>query len=167
MSLLDKTEISKLKKQSDELTVKLAKLSKDNETLKTDNTLYLSQINELKDQVTATLGSVEMIEQLTLSNLDLESKIDELKETIADLEAINEVNDQLQESAREEEKELRRHLDISETRIREAEKQIELLKYNLADQEKTILKFREKVKLLSVSPGLMIMMMMMMKIYVC
>lgn len=60
-----------------------------------------------------------MIEQLTEQNLDLEAKIEELRETIADLEAINEVNDQLQESAREEEKELRQALDISQNRIRE------------------------------------------------
>ena len=77
------------------------------------------EINELKDQVTATLGSVQMIEQLTEQNLDLEAKIIELRETIADLEEINEVNDQLQENAREEEKELRQNLDLAESRIRE------------------------------------------------
>ena len=60
-----------------------------------------------------------MIEQLTEQNLDLEAKIIELRETIADLEAINEVNDQLQESAREEERELRQTLDINENRVRE------------------------------------------------
>lgn len=113
-----------------------------------------------------------MIEQLTEQNLDLEAKLVELRETIADLEAINEVNDQLQESAREEERELRQTLDINENRVREvrfldeiyrmavlltdsicekAERQIESLKYNLADQEKTILKFRDLVKQLQVS----------------
>ena len=60
-----------------------------------------------------------MIEQLTEKNLDLEEKVMEMKETIADLEAINDVNDQLQESAKEEEKELRQCLDLSENRIRE------------------------------------------------
>ena len=91
-----------------------------------------------------------MIEQLTEQNLDLEARVIELRETIADLEAINEVNDQLQESAREEERELRQTLDINENRIREAERHIESLKYNLADQEKTILKFRDLVKQLQV-----------------
>lgn len=60
-----------------------------------------------------------MIEQLTEQNLDLETKIVELKETIYDLEAINDVNDQLQETAREEERELRQNLDMAESRIRE------------------------------------------------
>lgn len=146
MSLADKTEINRLKKLSEEATGKLSKLQKENEQLKADSVDHLAQINDLKDQVTATLGSVQMIEQLTEQNLDLEEKLAELREANADLEAINEVNDQLQESAREEERELRRMLDVSESRVRESERQIEQIKYTLADQEKTILKFRELVK---------------------
>lgn len=150
MSLADKNEINRLKKSNEEATTKLAKLQKENEQLKSETTTQLAQINELNDQVTATLGSVQMIEQLTEQNLDLEEKLAEMRETIADLEAINDVNDQLQDNAREEERELRRSLDMSEARVREAERQIELLKYTLADQEKTILKFRELVKQLQV-----------------
>lgn len=146
MSLADKTEINRLKKTSEEASGKLAKLQKENEQLRAESIDQLAQINDLKDQVTATLGSVQMIEQLTEQNLDLEEKLAELREANADLEAINDVNDQLQESAREEERELRRMLDLSESRVREAERQIELIKYTLADQEKTIIKFRELVK---------------------
>lgn len=40
-------------------------------------------------KVTATLGSVQMIEQLTEQNLDLESKLGEMRETIADLVSNN------------------------------------------------------------------------------
>jgi dynactin 1 len=65
------------------------------------------------------MGSVEMIEQLTEQNLDLETKIEEMRETIADLEEMNEVNEQIQESARDEERELRQNLDLKENRIRE------------------------------------------------
>ena len=60
-----------------------------------------------------------MIEQLTEQNLDLETKIEEMRETIADLEEMNEVNEQIQESARDEERELRQNLDLKENRIRE------------------------------------------------
>ena len=65
------------------------------------------------------MGSVEMIEQLTEQNLDLETKIEEMRETIADLEEMNEVNDQLLENARDEERELRQNLDLKENKIRE------------------------------------------------
>ena len=65
------------------------------------------------------MGSVEMIEQLTEQNLDLETKIEEMRETIADLEEMNDVNEQIQESARDEERELRQQLDLKENQIRE------------------------------------------------
>ncbi len=119
LSLQDKSEINSLRKQNEENQKKLTSLTKENESLKEQNSSNMIEINELKDQVTATLGSVQMIEQLTEQNLDLEAKIIELRETIADLEEINEVNDQLQENAREEEKELRQNLDLAESRIRE------------------------------------------------
>lgn len=146
LNLQEKNEMSIMRKQNEELSQKVLKLSKENETLKTENISAQDLINELQDQVTANLGSVQMIEQLTERNLDLESKVIELKDEIADLEAINEVNDQLQENAREEERELRQNLDLADARIRDSEKQIELLKYNIADHEKTILKFRDLVK---------------------
>ena len=56
---------------------------------------------------------------MTEQNLDYEIKINELRDSISDLEAINEVNDQLVESAHEEENELRQNLDMAEMRIRE------------------------------------------------
>ena len=59
-----------------------------------------------------------MIERLTELNLELKTKIAELRETIYDLEAINDVNDQLQEAARDEERELSQNRDMAESRIR-------------------------------------------------
>ena len=51
LNLQDKTEINHLRKQNEELTVKLKATTKENETLKTDAAFNQSQINELKDQV--------------------------------------------------------------------------------------------------------------------
>ena len=59
--------------------------------------------DELKEQVNAALGAEEMVETLTDQNRDLEEKVRKLKETVGDLEAINEMNDELQENARETE----------------------------------------------------------------
>ena len=120
MSHQDKSEINNLRKQLDELNTKSAQLSKENEKLKNEYSANQIQISELNDQVTATMGSVQMIESLTEQNLDLETKIVKLEETIADLEEMNEVNDQILEGIREEEKELRQNLDMAESRIREA-----------------------------------------------
>lgn len=150
LNLADKNELGRLRKQLDEAGARAAKLTKENEQLRVEASDQLAQIGELKDQVTATLGSVQMIEQLTEQNLDLEEKLTEARDACADLEAINDVNDQLLESARDEERELRRALDMSEARVRDAEANIEQLKYTLADQDKTIVKFRELVKQLQV-----------------
>jgi dynactin 1 len=146
MSIKDKTDIANKSKQCDDLAAKLKQITKENENFKAEKNDQISQINDLKDQLVATMGSVQIIEQLTEQNLDLEAKVMELQETIVDLEAINEVNDQLQESSKEEERELRQNLDLAECRTREFERSIELLKYTIADHEKTILKFRELVK---------------------
>ena len=70
-------------------------------------------------QVDAALGAEEMVETLTDRNLNLEEKVTELLETVADLEAINDMNDQLQENARELELELREELDMANSKIRE------------------------------------------------
>ncbi len=145
MSLQDKTEINSLRKQTEDLNAKLKSSSKEIEALKNEKDLLSTQINDLKDQVTATLGSVEMIEQLTEQNLDYEAKINELRETILDLEAINDVNDQLAETAHEEEHEMRQNLDMAQSRIRECEKEIEFLKYKIADHISDIVKYRERV----------------------
>jgi len=119
LSHQDKSEINNLRKQLEEISTKSAQLSKENDRLKTEFNANQIQINELNAQVTATMGSVQIIESLTEKNLDLETKIVTLEETIADLEEMNEVNDQILEGIREEEKELRQNLDMTESRIRE------------------------------------------------
>lgn len=76
-------------------------------------------------QVDAALGAEEMVETLTDRNLNLEEKVAELLETVADLEAINDMNDQLQENARELELELREELDMANSRIREVREEVD------------------------------------------
>ncbi|MGH0160179.1 UNVERIFIED_CONTAM: hypothetical protein FKN15_060761 [Acipenser sinensis] len=84
-----------------------------------------------------------MVETLTERSLDLEEKVRELRETVSDLEAINEMNDELQENARETELELREQLDLGSARVREAEKRVEAAQETVADYQQTIKKYRE------------------------
>ncbi|KAK1889640.1 Dynactin subunit 1 [Dissostichus eleginoides] len=100
-------------------------------------------VDELKEQVDAALGSEEMVETLTERNLDLEEKVRELRETVTDLEAINEMNDELQENGRETEMELREHVDLSGAKVREAEKKVEAAQETVADYQQTINKYRD------------------------
>lgn len=70
-------------------------------------------------------------------------------------EAINEMNDELQENARETELELREMLDLGAARVREAEKRVEAAQETVADYQQTIKKYRELTAHLQVrhSPG--------------
>lgn len=67
-------------------------------------------VSELQEQTEAALGAEEMVESLIEKNLNLEEKVSKLAEAVADLEALQDVNDQLQESAKEMEMELRDEL---------------------------------------------------------
>lgn len=58
-------------------------------------------------------------------------------------EAINEMNDELQENARETELELREMLDLGAARVREAEKRVEAAQETVADYQQTIKKYRD------------------------
>lgn len=58
-------------------------------------------------------------------------------------EAINEMNDELQENARETELELREQLDMAGARVREAQKRVEAAQETVADYQQTIKKYRQ------------------------
>lgn len=58
-------------------------------------------------------------------------------------EAMNEMNDELQENARETELELREQLDMAGARVREAQKRVEAAQETVADYQQTIKKYRQ------------------------
>ena len=104
-----------------------------------------SQISDLKEQVDFNLGSQEMVEILTEKNLKQEDKIKELEENIVQLEEIYEINEQLQETAREAELELKEELDTMVVKLNEMQKRYEESQENLAEYESTIQKLRDIV----------------------
>ena len=65
-------------------------------------------------QVDAALGAEEMVENLTTKCLDLEDKLALLVEEKIDLEALHDINEEMQENAREIELELREEIDMTE-----------------------------------------------------
>ncbi|XP_065221310.1 dynactin subunit 1-like isoform X2 [Planococcus citri] len=127
-----KNENTELRKVSDKYQAKIAEL---------ENT-----IAELHEQVDAALGAEEMVEQLGLQKLGLEDKIKELQEAVADLEELQDINDQLQEDSRELELQLREEVDLANVATREALREKENALEALADRELTIVKFRELVQ---------------------
>ena len=70
-------------------------------------------------KVDAALGAEEMVQQLADSKLTLEECVKELEEAVADLEALQDMNEQLQEGTWELEIELREEVDLSNFATRE------------------------------------------------
>ena len=58
-----------------------------------------------------------MVENLTEKNLNLEEKVAQLTEAVQDLEALQDINEQLQESSKELEMELRDDLQHAQVTI--------------------------------------------------
>jgi len=77
------------------------------------------QISDLQEQVDAALGAEEMVEQLAVKKMELEDKVKLLEEEIAELEALEEVHEQLVESNHELELDLREELDLAHSAKRE------------------------------------------------
>lgn len=64
------------------------------------------EVTELREQLDAYIGGEEMIEQLTERNLDLGEKVTLLETTLKDLEALRDLNEELEEAHLETEKQL-------------------------------------------------------------
>ena len=91
------------------------------------------------------IGAEEMVETLTTKCLDLEDKYNIVYEEKADLENLHEMDEELQENARELELELREDLDLANGKIRELERSREVAQDVIKDHEATISKFRDLV----------------------
>ncbi|XP_019605875.2 dynactin subunit 1 isoform X5 [Rhinolophus sinicus] len=143
LSSSEKQEHVKLQKLMEKKNQELEVVRQQRERLQEELSQAESTIDELKEQVDAALGAEEMVEMLTDRNLNLEEKVRELRETVGDLEAINEMNDELQENARETELELREQLDMAGARVREAQKRVEAAQETVADYQQTIRKYRQ------------------------
>ncbi|XP_078530717.1 dynactin subunit 1 isoform X7 [Lissotriton helveticus] len=143
LSASEKQEHIRVQKHLEKKNVELETLRQQREKLLEEVKQAEKTIDELKEQVDAALGAEEMVEMLTERNLDLEEKVRGLRETVNDLEAINEMNDELQENARETELELREQLDMASARVREAEKRVEAAQETVADYQHTIKKYRD------------------------
>ncbi|CAL1693902.1 unnamed protein product [Somion occarium] len=103
------------------------------------------QIEDLKMQLDDALGAEEMLVQLTERNLMLGEKIEEMRITIEDLEALKELNDELEENHVETEKVMQEDLNAKDADIFEQSQKVRALEDACQDFEGTILQFRELV----------------------
>lgn len=100
---------------------------------------------ELRQQLEAALGAEEMIEELTEKNLSQNEYIEHLKSSIEELETIKELNDELEINHVENEKQLLEQIDYKDAVITDLGRRALQQDETVADQEYTIMRFRELV----------------------
>lgn len=144
----EKQEVQRLTKANEKNLTEITNLKKEKERFASEVEELSQQMIDLKEQVDAALGAEEMVETLTDRNLALEEKLQELEEEKADLEALHEMNEELQETAREAELELREELDLATGRANEFKRKLDATAETFADYETTISKFRDLVSTL-------------------
>ncbi|KAF8893676.1 dynein associated protein-domain-containing protein [Gymnopilus junonius] len=103
------------------------------------------QIEDLKLQLDDALTAEDMVVRLTERNLLYGEKIEEMRITIEDLEALKELSDELEENHMETEKQLQEDLDAKEAEMRDLQRKIEGLEETCVDYEGTMQQFRELV----------------------
>ncbi|ORE03130.1 hypothetical protein BCV72DRAFT_36769 [Rhizopus microsporus var. microsporus] len=91
------------------------------------------------------MGTEDLVEQLTEKNLNLTEKMEELRATVDDLEALKELADELEENHMETEKQLQAEIDHRDMLLREQVERLRANEETIADYETTIEQFRELV----------------------
>ncbi|XP_057658950.1 dynactin subunit 1-like isoform X2 [Diorhabda carinulata] len=145
LSAHEKHEYQKLLKDIDQKKSEITELGKTKEKLSTRVEEMEQQISDLQEQVDAALGAEEMVVILSDQKLTLEEKVAQLQEEVIELEALQDMNDQLVESNAELEADLREELDMAQAATREALRDRDAALETIADREQTISKFRNLV----------------------
>ncbi|KAI0878592.1 dynactin [Hypoxylon argillaceum] len=100
---------------------------------------------DLRQQLDDNLGAENMIEQLSYEKLQQSEQIQELKAVIEDLEALKEINDELEVNHVQNEKEMQEELDFKDNIITEQARRAVEKEDSIGDLEYTLSRFRELV----------------------
>ncbi|KAI9935023.1 hypothetical protein AWENTII_005425 [Aspergillus wentii] len=139
---------SELKDQIKELEQDLeeyASIKSQYESTKAKLLVSDNNVEDLKQQLETALGAEEMIEELADKNMRYQEEINELNAAIEDLEALKEINDELEYNHIETEKQLQEEIDYRETLFNEQCRKITQQDEVIDDLEYTLVRFRELV----------------------
>ncbi|KAL7423292.1 hypothetical protein Q5752_002593 [Cryptotrichosporon argae] len=104
-----------------------------------------AQVEDLKGQLDDALGAEDLLEQLTERNLQMSERIEEMRVAIEDLEALKELNDELEENHVETAKQLNEEIETISLQLRDERHRSAELDGVLFDMEATIGQFRDLV----------------------
>lgn len=103
-------------------------------------------LDDVRQQLDTALGAEEMIEELTERNMALNEKMDDMRQTIEDLESLKELNDELELNHTETEKQLQEEIDYNESLLAEEARKAAIQDGTIEDLEYTVARFRDLAK---------------------
>jgi len=135
---------AKDKRALEELQIEYEELQEKSLELEVKEQKYLEQIKIYEEQIDVSQNAQEMVEKLTQQKTELEDKMKEMADDIDCMEKLRDLNEQLLESARENEIALTAELDRVRVQYSELNNKRRDMEDYLSDQERTVAKLREE-----------------------
>ncbi|KAJ1828425.1 hypothetical protein LPJ56_001122 [Coemansia sp. RSA 2599] len=120
-------------------------LGEECEKLRARATAAEAQVEDLRERLDEALGAEEMISDLGARNLDLEQRVEELQGVVENLEALCEVNNEMEETRAEEEQGLRAEIERQRVMLADRARRAEKLEEAVAEAQFTIGQYRDLV----------------------
>ncbi|XP_036325508.1 dynactin subunit 1-like [Rhagoletis pomonella] len=145
----EKQDLQKTHKELETKSSEISELKKTKEILSRRIDVMEMHIIELKEQVDAALGAESMVSSLVEAKIDLEERVKLLEEEVMELEALEEIHEQIIEGNQELEMDLREEIDALNSTIKMLQQEKNNTLEEIYDREVTITKFRDLVKTLN------------------
>ncbi|EGT46559.1 hypothetical protein CAEBREN_00358 [Caenorhabditis brenneri] len=131
--------------EAERLRVENSELVRVAENLKRQAEIAESKIAGFQEQIDAAMGAEAMVTQLTDKNFNMEERIQQLEEAIEDMEESRDLDEQLAEVQKQQEKDLMKEIEQLKIHIHELNGRIRDEQKHAVDLSQTILKFRERM----------------------
>lgn len=138
-------ERQKAVEESERLKIENSELIRVAEALKRQAEIAESKIAGFQEQIDAAMGAEAMVTQLTDKNFNMEERITQLEETIEDMEESRDLDEQLAEVQKQQERDLMKEIEQLKIHIHELNGRIRDEQKHALDLSQTILKFRERM----------------------
>lgn len=142
----EKYDLHKVTKELETKYSEIAELKQTKELFSQRIDLMEHHIIDFKEQVDAALGAESMVETLAEEKMELEERVKFLEEEVAELEALEEIHEQIIESNQEMELDLREELETLNKNVRTLQQEKNIALETIYDRDSTIQKFRELVR---------------------
>lgn len=120
-------------------------ITEDYDNMKAKMLATEADMDDLRQQLDAALGAEDMIEELTERNMTLQEDVEELRDTVEDLENLKELNDELEVNHVEAEKQMLEEIDFKNSLINDSVRRSAQQQQTIEDCEYTISRFRDLV----------------------